>query len=351
MSRSAAVTSDAQMAVVGGGVVGAAVACALARRGVAVVLVEAEDGWRWARAARTRASFTPGSTRRPGSSRRDCSCARPSSATRSSSNLGVPVLRCGAVLEAADRASGATISGACASAHVPTASKRRLARGRARGAGRVDHRSGRVHPGAGRAARALGAEIRTGFRVAALERGDGAIRLAEPGGELRGRTDRRELRRPSRRRRGTPGGRRQTFTIYPARASSSSSTSRGPLERILLPLPTKRTKGVWCSHRGRQGDRRPDRARSGGQGGLVGAPEAADDVLPKARRMSPPLESAEPIAGYAGLRPAGRGVNYLIGPPLRCPGLINVAAIRSTGLSASLGIARARRRRSWASTG
>jgi glycerol-3-phosphate dehydrogenase len=55
--------------------------------------------------------------------------------------------------------------------------------------------------------------------------------------------------------------------------------------------------------------------------------------------MFPALDAVEPIASYAGLRPAGRGVNYLIGPSAACPGLINVAAIRSTGLSASLGIA------------
>ena len=42
---------------------------------------------------------------------------------------------------------------------------------------------------------------------------------------------------------------------------------------------------------------------------------------------------------YAGLRPAGRGVNYVIGPARTCPRLVHVAAIRSTGLSASLGIA------------
>ena len=40
----------------------------------------------------------------------------------------------------------------------------------------------------------------------------------------------------------------------------------------------------------------------------------------------------------AGLRPAGRGVNYLLGVSGACPRLVNVAAIRSTGLSASLGI-------------
>jgi glycerol-3-phosphate dehydrogenase len=45
------------------------------------------------------------------------------------------------------------------------------------------------------------------------------------------------------------------------------------------------------------------------------------------------------VAAYAGLRTAGCGLNYLIAGSDACPGLVNVAAIRSTGLSASLGIA------------
>ena len=62
-------------------------------------------------------------------------------------------------------------------------------------------------------------------------------------------------------------------------------------------------------------------------------PEAWDEILPQATAMYPPLDDAEPIAAYAGLRPAGRGVNYAIGPSGACPGLVNVAAIRSTGLT------------------
>jgi glycerol-3-phosphate dehydrogenase len=54
--------------------------------------------------------------------------------------------------------------------------------------------------------------------------------------------------------------------------------------------------------------------------------------------MYPPLERAEQIGAYAGLRPAGRNANYVIESSRRLPGLIHVAAIRSTGLSASLGI-------------
>jgi glycerol-3-phosphate dehydrogenase len=55
--------------------------------------------------------------------------------------------------------------------------------------------------------------------------------------------------------------------------------------------------------------------------------------------MFPPLSDAEPIAAYAGLRPAGRGVNYVVGISQASDRLINVAAIRSTGLTVSLAIA------------
>jgi L-2-hydroxyglutarate oxidase LhgO len=53
---------------------------------------------------------------------------------------------------------------------------------------------------------------------------------------------------------------------------------------------------------------------------------------------------ADDVARLAGddsfvVYPAGHGgANYVIGPSTACPGLVNVAAIRSTGLSASLGI-------------
>ena len=42
-------------------------------------------------------------------------------------------------------------------------------------------------------------------------------------------------------------------------------------------------------------------------------PEAREEILPKAARMFEPLSGAEPLFSYAGLRPAGRDVNYVIG--------------------------------------
>jgi glycerol-3-phosphate dehydrogenase len=114
-----------------------------------------------------------------------------------------------------------------------------------------------------------------------------------------------------------------------------------PLERIRLPIPAKRTKGVLVfptldgyviagptAHDQEDKDDWTVRA------------EARDEVLAKAADLWPPLRGLEPIFSYAGLRPAGRGgLNYAIRPSDACPGLVHVAAIRSTGLSASLGIA------------
>jgi glycerol-3-phosphate dehydrogenase len=66
-------------------------------------------------------------------------------------------------------------------------------------------------------------------------------------------------------------------------------------------------------------------------------PEALAEVRAKAAELLPAVAGAEPIGSWAGLRPAGRGVNYVI--RRASDELVNVAAIRSTGLTASLGIA------------
>ena len=184
--------------------------------------------------------------------------------------------------------------------------------------------------------------VRTGARVEAIERRDGAGRARPGGRRARDAAGGRELRRPARRRGGAPRRRRQlrdlpaqgrVLRVRPARraaaradpaararrsgrracSSSPPSTARSSPAR---PRTTTRTRPT-----GRCGRRRGTRC------------------CRRRARCCPRSKGAEPVASYAGLRPAGRGVNYVIGPSPACPGLINVAAIRSTGLSASLGIA------------
>jgi glycerol-3-phosphate dehydrogenase len=112
------------------------------------------------------------------------------------------------------------------------------------------------------------------------------------------------------------------------------------LDHILLPVPTKRTKGVlvFPTLDGRV-VAGPTAIDLTDKDDWSVRPEAAQEVLPKAAAQFPALRGLVPVATYAGLRPAGRDVNYVIGPSPACARLINVAAIRSTGLSASLGIA------------
>jgi glycerol-3-phosphate dehydrogenase len=134
----------------------------------------------------------------------------------------------------------------------------------------------------------------------------------------------------------------ESFEVYPRKGEFLvfEPPDGKPLERILLPVPTKRTKGVLVFPTldgmivaG------PTAVDEEDKGDWAVRPEAREKILPMAAAMHPPLEGAEPLAAYAGLRPAGRGMNYLIGPSSACDGLVNVAAIRSTGLTASLGIA------------
>jgi glycerol-3-phosphate dehydrogenase len=112
------------------------------------------------------------------------------------------------------------------------------------------------------------------------------------------------------------------------------------LEEILLPVPSAAGKGVlvFPTIDGHVIAGPTAKDRRDKRDWAVEA-DAAELILGPARRMLPALEGVEPIAAYAGLRPAGRDVNYAIAPSRSVEGAIDVAAIRSTGLSASLGIA------------
>jgi glycerol-3-phosphate dehydrogenase len=190
------------------------------------------------------------------------------------------------------------------------------------------------------AAGRMGASVRTGFRVVALRRDGDELELESAGGErIRAqvvlncaglRAD--EVARLA-------GD--DSFEIYPRKGEFLVfDPPAEPLREILLPVPTKRTKGVlvFPTIDGKVAAG-PTAIDCEDKDDWSVGPEARDEILPKAVAMFPALEGAEPVAAYAGLRPAGRGVNYLIGHSPACRGLVNVAAIRSTGLTASLGIA------------
>ena len=332
---------SSDVVVIGAGVVGCATALALARRGVSLTLLEAEEEPGLCASGTNSGVLHTGFDSVPGELETELILRAAELRDPVLDALGVPHLRCGALMRPADAAQRGAV---------------------ARLAGNADHNGVDAHlredgvleiPGesitdpvamtlalAGAAER-HGAVLRTGFSAVRLEAGGRGLIVHERGGE---RIDCRavvncaglyadEVARSA-------GD--DSFEVYPRKGDFLvfDQPTGDRLDRILLPVPSERTKGVLVF---------PTI-----DGKVIAGPTAIDlddkrdwsvsatagqEILPKAAAMYPPLEGCRPIAEYAGLRPAGRGVNYVIGPSASCPGLVNVAAIRSTGLTASLAIA------------
>jgi glycerol-3-phosphate dehydrogenase len=329
----------ADVAIVGAGVVGSACALSLARRAVSVALLEAETEPGLAASGTNSGVLHTGFDSPPGELETEMILLATELRDSMMERLGIPIDRCGALMRPTGGRERAAVEALAENA-------------RRNGVEALLREDGALEvPGeavtdpvaftlalAGSAAR-HGAELRTGCRVQSLARDRSWLVLEGTGGDtVRSRVvvncaglGAGEIARLA-------GD--HSFDVYPRKGEFLVFDPPGePLERILLPVPTKRTKGilVFPTLDGKvvagptaidQDDPRDWAVR----------PAAREEILPKVTAMYPPLAGTEPIAAYAGLRPAGRGVNYLIGPSPSCPGLVHAAAIRSTGLTASLGI-------------
>ena len=327
--------------MIGAGVVGCAVALALARRGADVALLEAEAEPALAASGTNSGILHTGFDSPAEELETELILAAGAVRDPVLAQLGIPVLRCGALMRPQDDSQRDAVA---AEAEI---ARRNGVRVLARGDGALEVPGEAVtDPVAYTFALAAeaerqGAALRTRFNVGALDRGAAGMTVrAEDGAALRCAVvvNCAGLEADSVAR--LAGD--DSFSIYPRKGEFLvfESPTGEPLGQILLPVPTKRTRGVlvFPTVDGKvvagptavdQADKHDWSVRG----------EASDAIMPKAIAMYPPLAHAEPIAAYAGLRPAGRGVNYVIGPSRACRGLVNVAAIRSTGLSASLGIA------------
>jgi glycerol-3-phosphate dehydrogenase len=334
MADSSAVT------VVGAGVVGCAVGLALARRGVSVIMLEAESAPGLAASGTNSGILHTGFDSVPGELETELIMRSAELRDPVLDALELAVLRCGAMLRPRNETEQAGVRELAANA------KRNGVQVSVRGDGSLSVPGEAVtDPVAYTAALAAaaqnhGAVLRTSARVVGVQHKGEQLRVEiESGQEVRCRAvvncaglHADEMARLC-------GD--HSFEIYPRKGEFLVfDPPDEPLEQILLPVPTKRSKGVLvfptvdgkvvAGPTAVDGDDTDDWSVR---------PQARGEILPRAVQLMPELEGAAPIAAYAGLRPAGRGVNYLIGPSRECPGLINVAAIRSTGLTASLGIA------------
>jgi glycerol-3-phosphate dehydrogenase len=331
---------DVEVAIVGAGVVGCATALELSRRGADVAVLEAEPEPGMQASGASSGILHTGFDSVPGELETELILRAAALRDPVLEALGVPVLRCGAVmrpLAPSDRGSIDALADNAAQNGVEAAL---AADGSLAIPGEAVTDPVAFTVSVAWAAVRLGAELRTGFRVGAIERTSGGFELAAEGGErvaVRVIVNAAGLGAGDVARMAGDGW----FDVYPRKGEFLVFEGNGDLhlDRILLPVPTKRTKGVlvFPTLDGKvvagptavdQDDPRDWSVR----------PEARAEIMPKAAAMFPPLAAAEPSFAYAGLRPAGRGVNYVVSASRSCAGLINAAAIRSTGLTASLAI-------------
>jgi len=326
--------------VIGGGIVGTSVALAAARRGAEVVLLEAERELGLAASGTNSGILHTGFDSPPGALETRMILRSAQLRDPVLEALGVPVLRTGAQLGPRDDRERRAVEDLAANA-------------RANGVEACSRPDGSLFvPGESvtdpvaftsalaAAARRAGARVVSGARVTEVRDDRDALVLRHGEDHLRAAVvvncaglyadDVARAAGDS------------SFAIYPRKGEFFvfEPPDRGLLDVIHLPVPSAGTKGVlvFPTVDGKlvagptavdQEDKQDWSVRSA----------ARDEVLAKAKGLVPALEGARPIASYAGLRPAGRGVNYVIQRSRVQPRMVHAAAIRSTGLSAALGIA------------
>lgn len=329
----------ATVAVIGGGVVGCAVAHALARQGAQALVLEAESGLALGASGANSGILHSGFDSEPGALETQLILRAAELRERLLDELGVTAVRCGARLSArtaaehdavAALAERAAVNGvevasdSDGSLHVPGES--------------ITDPVAFVHALAG-AACGGGAEVLLNARIVALrERGatieltlaDGGLVEAEAAVNCAGLfAD--EI--------AALAGERP-IEIYPRKGEFLVFRPLEPLSEIILPVPSALGKGVLVFPTVVEGlaIAGPTAREREDKHDWTVEPDASALICERARSVYPPLARAKLIDSYAGLRPAGRAANYVIEPSRTLPRLLHVAAIRSTGLSASLAI-------------
>jgi glycerol-3-phosphate dehydrogenase len=331
-------TREASVAVIGGGVVGCAVAHALARRGVDSLVLEAEVGLALAASGTNSGILHTGFDSEPGTLETRLILRSAELRAQLVEELDVPLVRCGARLSPRGAQEHAAV------AKLLEKSARNGVEVELEGDGslRVPGEAITdpvvfVHALAG-AARAGGADFALNASVVSLRAHDDGIELGlADGGTVRASAAVNCAGLFADEIAALAG--EHPLSIYPRKGEFLVFAPVEPLAQILLPVPSALGKGVLVfptldgfAIAGPTAREREDKRDWSVEH------DAAELIVARAARIYPALARAKRLDSYAGLRPAGRAANYVIEPSRTVARLLHVAAIRSTGLSASLGI-------------
>ncbi|MCP1415590.1 NAD(P)/FAD-dependent oxidoreductase [Paenarthrobacter sp. A20] len=332
----------ATVAVIGGGVVGAAVLHTLAHRGVNAVLLEADTDLAYAASGTNSGVLHTGFDSTPGELETELILRSAELRPEVLKALQVPVIHCGAELVPHNDEDRKTVNALLENARTNGVDVQiRETDGALLVPGESVTDPVAYTIALARSAEATGARIEVDARVSAIDtHADGLLIHLADGGQVHAQAaincaglHADDIAR-------MVGD--ETFEIYPRKGEFFvfELPAGKELDRIVLPVPTKRTKGVlvFPTLDGRV-VAGPTAVDLEDKKDWSVRPSAHEEVLEKAFVQYPALRGQTPVATYAGLRPAGRNANYVIGQSSAYDKLINVAAIRSTGLSASLGIA------------
>ena len=133
----------------------------------------------------------------------------------------------------------------------------------------------------------------------------------------------------------------RSFSLTPRKGQIAVTHQAPWLDRIVLPVPTKLTKGILAAPTVFGGVLLgPTAEEIEDKGDTSTSAEGLARIMEGASRLVPALADAVTVRQYAGLRAVHAGGDYLIQPSASTPQLLHVAGIRSTGLSASPAIGR-----------
>jgi glycerol-3-phosphate dehydrogenase len=331
--------SDSSVAVIGGGVVGCAVAHALARRGVSVIVLEAEPGLGLGASGANSGILHTGFDSPSGELETRLILRAAELRGELLGELGVRVWRCGARLQPAGEEQRTAVAKLSANARANGVEAELDDTGALRVPGEAITDPVAFVQALAAAASLGGTEIRLSAEVVGLgAKPTGGISVGLRGGEdlrVAGVVNCAGLYADEVARLAGE----EPVRVYPRKGEFLVFRSAVALQEILLPVPSSLGKGVlvFPSLDGHVIAGPTAREREDKTDWSVEA-DTRTLIEDRAREMFPALAAAELVDRYAGLRPAGREANYVIEHSGALPGLIHVAAIRSTGLSASLGI-------------